>query len=65
MAKKSSLKTWLPFDGEPDVEYDEARGYVAIRVWVGDGYKEAGPIRLIGSINTTVRQLLREMRTKG
>ena len=65
MAKKSSLKAWVPFDGEPGVEYEEARGYVAVRVRDGDGYKEAGPIRLIGSINSTVRHLLRDMRTKG
>jgi hypothetical protein len=63
MAKKSTIKVWTRFDGEPGVEYEESGGYVSIRVWKDDGYQQAGPIRLLGSPENTIRQLLKEMRT--
>jgi len=54
---------WLQAEGQPKgVEYSLSGDLLSVRVWGSDWYREAGPIHLMGgSVDVTVRQLLREM----
>lgn len=54
---------WRQVEGqEPGVEYAEQSGLVWVRVPDDDWFREKGPARVIGgSVEATVRQLLREL----